>query len=86
MALSGLFDACHESEDEYFSSMSTIGKIESAVQKLSRKDLSVFRDRFLSFDADAWDKQFEDDVHAGHLDFLAGEAIRDLRGGRCKEL
>jgi hypothetical protein len=32
------------------------------------------------------DKQFEEDVAAGHLDALAGEAIRDLREGRCRDL
>lgn len=61
-------------------------EIESAVRKLSSGDLKEFREWFLSFDADAWDKQFEDDVAAGRLDDLAAEAIADLRGGRCKDL
>ena len=41
------------------------------------------------FDAAVWDKQFEEDVAAGHLDALAGDqAIRDddLREGRCRDL
>ena len=61
--------------------MSTVFDIENAVQKLSRGDLTTFRDWFLSFDAAAWDKQFEEDVAAGRLDTLANEAIRDLREG-----
>jgi hypothetical protein len=61
-------------------------EIESAVKQLSRKDLHAFRDWFLGFDAEAWDRQFEEDATAGSLDELADEALRDLREGRCKEL
>ncbi len=66
--------------------MSTVQEIESAVKNLSRAELTSFRNWFLSFDADAWDKQFEEDVAAGRLDTLADEAIRDLREGRCTDL
>jgi hypothetical protein len=66
--------------------MSTVLEIENAVQKLSRGELTAFRDWFLGFDAVAWDKQFEEDVAAGHLNALADEAIRDLREGRCTDL
>jgi hypothetical protein len=66
--------------------MNVISKIEVAVAKLSREDLSVFRDWFQEFDVQAWDKQFENDVSAGRLDALAEEALRDLRAGRCTDL
>ncbi|MEO8427276.1 MAG: hypothetical protein ABI651_09220 [Verrucomicrobiota bacterium] len=66
--------------------MSTVSEIENAVQKLSRNELTAFRDWFLEFDAVAWDRQFEQDVAAGRLDALADEAIRDLREGRCTDL
>lgn len=66
--------------------MSTVFEIESAVQSLSRNDLTAFRDWFLGFDAAAWDNQFEEDVAAGRLDALADEAIRDLREKRCTDL
>jgi hypothetical protein len=66
--------------------MSTVHEIESAVQNLSRSDLSSFRNWFLEFDAEAWEKQFEEDVGAGKLDALADEAIKDLREGRCTDL
>ena len=66
--------------------MSTVSEIESAVAKLSRQELSAFREWFSEFDADAWYRQFEADVAAGHLDALADEAIRDLREGRCRDL
>ena len=66
--------------------MTGISEIEIAVAKLSRQDLSAFRDWFQEFDADAWDRQLEADVSAGRLDMLAEEALRDLREGRCTDL
>ena len=66
--------------------MSTVHEIKTAVSKLSRQELLAFRDWFSEFDAAAWDKQFAEDVAAGHLDVLADEAIGDLREGRCRDL
>jgi len=66
--------------------MTDIAEIEIAVAKLSRQDLSAFRDWFQEFDADAWDRQLEADVSAGRLDMLAEEALQDLREGRCTDL
>ena len=66
--------------------MTMVSEIEVAVAKLSREDLSTFRDWFQEFDAEAWDKQFEADVAVGRLDALAEEALRDLREGRCTDL
>jgi hypothetical protein len=66
--------------------MGTVIEIEHAVQKLSRSELTSFRDWFFGFDTAAWDKQFEEDVAAGRLDDLADEAIRDLRERRCTNL
>ena len=66
--------------------MNLVSEIEVAVKKISRDELSAFRDWFQEFDAEAWDKQFETDVSAGRLDALAEEALRDLREGRCTDL
>jgi hypothetical protein len=66
--------------------MSTVKEIEVAVRKLTEKELSSFRAWFAEFDAEAWDKQFEQDVTAGRLDKLADEALDDLREGRCTNL
>jgi hypothetical protein len=66
--------------------MIVIQEIETAVSRLSREELSAFRVWFQEFDAEAWDCQFEEDVAAGRLDYLAEEALRDLREGRCAEL
>jgi hypothetical protein len=66
--------------------MSTVNEIEFAVSKLSRDELLLFRGWFQEFDAEAWDRHFEEDVRAGRLDALADEALGDLRAGRCKDL
>lgn len=66
--------------------MSTIQEIESAVRRLSSEELSEFRAWFLEFDAEAWDRQIENDVAAGRLDALAEEALGDLRAHRTRPL
>ena len=66
--------------------MSSVLEIESAVSKLPPNELSAFRSWFMEFDAEAWDKQFEQDVIAGRLDKLADEALNDVRNGRATDL
>lgn len=66
--------------------MTNVKEIESAVSQLSREELSAFRAWFEEFDADAWDRQLEEDVVAGRLDSLAEEALNDFNNGRCKDL
>jgi len=41
---------------------------------------------FAEFDAQAWDRQFEEDVFSGRLDTLAEKALKDLRQGNCTDL
>ena len=66
--------------------MSSVQEIEAAVSKLEPEELAAFRSWFAEFDAQVWDREFEQDVAAGRLDALAEEALRDLREGRCKDL
>lgn len=66
--------------------MNSVFDIEAAVKRLSRDELAAFRDWFMEFDEEAWDKQLEADAAAGRLDALAEEALLDLREGRCTEL
>ena len=65
--------------------MTTIEEIEGAVRSLSPKELAAFRSWFAEYDADAWDRQMEEDVAAGRLDTLAAEALSDWREGRCTD-
>jgi len=65
--------------------MRSVKEIEEAVLRLSAAELAAFRAWFADFDAEAWDRQIEDDVRTRRLDALADEALEDLRAGRCTE-
>jgi len=63
-----------------------IDEIEQRIRRLSRSELTAFRDWFLSYDAEAWDRQIERDAAAGRLDELADEARAAHEAGRTKPL
>jgi hypothetical protein len=63
-----------------------IEEIEKAVATLAPKDYRSFRDWFADFDMDQWDKQIEDDSHAGRLDSMINEALEDYNAGRATDL
>jgi hypothetical protein len=64
----------------------TIHEIEKAITELSPRELARFRHWFDEFDAQAWDKQFEQDAESGKLDKFANKAATDFREGKAKEL
>jgi len=66
--------------------MNNLPEIERAVSQLSPEELSAFRDWFAEFDAEIWDRQFEEDVAAGRLNQLAEKALQHLQEGRCTDL
>jgi hypothetical protein len=66
--------------------MSNLQEIERAIGQLSKDELSTFRAWFAEFDAQVWDRQFEEDVASGRLNGLAGRALKHLREGNCTDL
>jgi len=62
--------------------MSIVKTLERQVEQLDPKELAEFRDWFLEFEADAWDRQIEQDAKAGKLDALARKALEDHAAGR----
>jgi uncharacterized protein YfaT (DUF1175 family) len=66
--------------------MSDVENLEARVRELSPTELAAFREWFIRFDAEAWDRQFEEDVKAGKLDHLAERALRDHATGRSTKL
>lgn len=66
--------------------MSSLQEIESAISQLTADELAAFRAWFAEFDAEVWDRQFEEDVAAGRLNKLAERALQHLREGRCTDL
>ena len=66
--------------------MSKVENIEQEVQRLKPSELAAFRRWFAEFDAQAWDRQIEEDIQNGKLDKLAEEALAAHRAGKSKEL
>jgi hypothetical protein len=60
--------------------------IEREVETLNRQELASFREWFLEYDAEAWDREFEEDAAAGKLDRFASEAIAEFKSGETKEI
>ena len=61
--------------------MGNVKSIEKAAESLPPAELAEFRRWFVEFDADAWDKQIEQDASAAKLDGMAAEALADYRSG-----
>jgi hypothetical protein len=66
--------------------MSRVDNLEGQVKQLSPEELKAFREWFVEFDAEAWDRQFEADVQSGKLDELGARALRDHEAGRATDL
>ena len=66
--------------------MTRMEKLEREIQKLSPEELADLRDWFRKYDAEAWDRQIEEDVRKGRLDGLAEKALASHKAGRTKEL
>ena len=66
--------------------MSRVESIETQVRELSEDELRAFRDWFLRYDAENWDRQFEADTNAGKSDELADQALGDHSAGRSTKL
>jgi len=60
--------------------------IKKAVAELPPDELAKFRKWFHAFDADQCDRQFEQDIKSGKLDYFAKEATADYEAGRAKKL
>lgn len=66
--------------------MTSLKEIETAISQLSPDELTALRVWFAEFDAEIWDRQFEEDVASGRLNKLADRALQHLREGRCTDL
>ncbi len=66
--------------------MSRIEQIREEIRKFSAAELADFRSWFHEFDADAWDREIEDDIRAGRLDSLTQEALEEHKAGKTREM
>lgn len=63
--------------------MSTVEEIKRAIRQLPPEKLTELR---AWFDAEAWDRDFDDDARSGLLDQLGDDALTELDEGRCSGL
>ena len=64
--------------------MPTVEEIQQAILALSEEDYARFRKWFFELDWERWDREFEADVEAGRLDFLAAKALEAKARGELR--
>ena len=66
--------------------MTTVTEIQQAIMNLSKAEYAELRGWLLEEDWERWDREFEEDVGAGKLDFLKAEVEQAKREGTLKTL
>jgi hypothetical protein len=66
--------------------MGKINDIENEIQRLTPDELAAFREWFLEFDAQVWDRQIAADAKAGRLKSMADAALSSHRKGESSEI
>jgi hypothetical protein len=64
----------------------SVKDIEKAIAALPKDQLMEFRAWYENFDADAWDKQINNDAVGGRLDALAEAALANHKAGKSTRL
>lgn len=64
----------------------SVQELQTAVTQLPSHDLAQFVAWIEEYQAQAWDRQIEQDIHAGCLNALADQADREFDAGRCQSL
>ncbi len=64
----------------------SVKEVEVFVSQFTREELSEFRQWFQEFDWEMWDREIEQDLAEGRLDFLIQEAEEDYKTGRTMPL
>ena len=70
----------------YSDHMSSGEEIRTAIERLSKKELTHFRRWFVRYDVELWDRQIEQDVATGNLEGLKDAALREHRARRTTPL
>ncbi len=66
--------------------MTMLVKIEDEVKNLPKQEFDKFRNWFLNYEFQQWDRQIEDDSQLGKLDHPASLAINDFKNKQYKTL
>ncbi len=66
--------------------MSRVEQLEQRITELNAEELKELREWFDRYDAEAWDRQIEEDSANGKLRRLIDQALADDRSGNSTEL
>jgi hypothetical protein len=66
--------------------MSRVEELEGQIKALSPQEFQELRAWVAEHAAEIWDRQFDNDVHAGRLDAIADQALRDFSENRSTDL
>ena len=64
----------------------SVKQIQSEVLQLSDDDRSELWSWYWDMDWERWDRELEEDVKAGRLDWLAEEALKDAKAGKLMDI
>ena len=64
--------------------MTTVSELQGAILSLSEAEYTELRRWLLDQDWERWEREFEEDVRAGRLDFPAAEALEAKVKGELK--
>ena len=66
--------------------MTTVTEIQQAIVNLPKSEYAQLIRWLREYDWEEWEREFEEDVRTGKLDFLAAEALEAKRQGTLREL
>jgi hypothetical protein len=66
--------------------MSNLEQIEAAILSLASNEFERLKPWFVNLDYECWDKQLEQDIAEGKLEFWAQEAVAEYEAGNCHGL
>jgi len=66
--------------------MTKVEALGREVERLTREELAAFRDWFVEYDWQAWDRDLEQDIAAGKLDKFGAEVLEEHKRGKTREI
>ncbi len=66
--------------------MTKVQALEEEIKRLSPAEQAELRDWLLELDAEAWDREIEQDAASGKLDELFEKSVADHHAGRSREI
>ena len=66
--------------------MIALQELKNEVKNLPKQDFNQFRNWFLDYENNKWDKEIEEDIYSGKLDDIMNNAKKDFKNGKYETL